>query len=164
MKALRRIFLVLTMMAVANIARADDNSALKSELEGRYAALESAMAARDASAMRALLAPDFVSVDVDGSTQNADEMISQIDALPHAGRPGGTRLLSVTANGDTVTVEQEFKSTTIGPGVAQRAHTLIILSTDTWVKVNGSWVCQRTVTDEIDRYVNGTLISHVVHR
>lgn len=62
--------------------KANSDDPLRSVIEGRYAAMKSAMAARDAKAISELLASDFVSEDVSGQKENAETMIQEVVALP----------------------------------------------------------------------------------
>ena len=50
---------------------------LRTVLEGRYAALKAAMAARNETAIASLLSPDFASEDVSGKVENASQMIGK---------------------------------------------------------------------------------------
>jgi hypothetical protein len=43
-----------------------------------------------------------------------------------------------------------------------QAVELITLSTDTWLKSHGKWLMQRTETDQLDYFVNGSRVQHLV--
>lgn len=125
--------------------------------------MKAAMAARDDKAIAALLAPDFVSVDVSGQNINAAQMIQEIDALPQdSHKVSATTLLSVKQSGNTVTVNQRYDIKTVKSGVLgdTRNIEMVALSTDTWVKRDGSWLMQRTKTNQMDYYVNGVQLIH----
>src|SRR5579863_4076640 len=101
MKILPIIFAILIGAPVW----ADDDGGLRSVLEARYAAMKAAMATRDGKAISVLFAPDFVSVDVSGESENADQAIQQISALPKdPNKESKTTLLSVKQNGDKAVV------------------------------------------------------------
>jgi ketosteroid isomerase-like protein len=144
---------------------ADDNSGLSAVLQERYATMKSAMAVRDNKAVAALLATDFVSVDISGQSKDAAEMIQEIDALPKDPlRVSTTTIVSATQNGNTAIVLQRYDMKTIktaSDGSAQNVE-LVTISTDTWVNLNGVWLFQRTETDLMDYYVNGQQVAHKV--
>lgn len=61
---------------------AENQSDLRSTLEGRYAELKSAIANRDAESLSSLLTPDFISTDISGRAETAAQMISDLKKLP----------------------------------------------------------------------------------
>ena len=61
-------------------ARADDTT-LRATLQARHAAMKAAMAANDDKAVAVLLAPNFTSVDASGQSENAAQMLQEVDAL-----------------------------------------------------------------------------------
>ena len=140
-------------------------SALRGVLEGRYAAMKAAMAARDRQAVAALLAPDFVSVDLADKSETREQMLAQIALLPNdPEKVSETKLLSVKLNGDVATVSQRYHMTTTkvdGDGV-RHPVVIVTLSTDTWVRSGDTWLMQRTVTDQIDYSVDGRSVAHKV--
>jgi len=91
---------------------ADDT--LQAALQSRYAAMKSAMAAHDGAAIAAILAPDFVSVDVSGKSESASQMITEVNGLkPDANKSSETTLISVTTETDVVTVKQRYDMKTV---------------------------------------------------
>lgn len=155
--------LLLSIVAVSPVWADDD--ALRSVLDGRYAAMKSAMAAHDGKAIAALLLPDFVSVDASGQSENADQMIQEVNALPKdPNKESKTTLLSVKLSGDKAVVDQRYdmKTTKIAANGSKRNVELITVSTDTWVNSGGNWLLQRTVTNQMDYLVNGHPTVHKV--
>lgn len=145
--------------------RADDSS-LRATLQARYKAMKTAMADRDAKEIAALLAPDFVSIDTSGRSETASQMIQEVEALPKDPlRVSTTTLLSVKLVGGAAIVSQRYESTTVKTAAdgSKTNIKLIALSTDTWVNVNGVWLQQKTVTDQLDYYKNGQLVVHRVN-
>jgi hypothetical protein len=157
------ILCVVTILAVYP-ALAED-SALRGILEKRYAAMKAAMADRNATAVSSLLAPDFVSVDISGQSENATQMIQEVSTVPNDPlKVSDTTLLSIKASDNTAVVSQRYdmKTTKTAPDGSKRNIELITMSTDTWIKSNGIWLIQKTVTDQLDYSVNGQSTIHKI--
>ncbi len=95
------LILVLSVACVpaGSTAGAADDS-LRAALQSRYADMKAAMAAHDAAALAAVLAPDFVSVDVSGQSKGASQVIADVNALkPDPNRTSETTLISITPGG-----------------------------------------------------------------
>jgi len=140
---------------------------LKAALQARYAALDAAMNAHDDSAIAAILAPDFTSVDVSGRTETAARMIDEVDRLePDPNMTSTTTLDELSRQGDTVIVQQRFdmRTTKAGPDGARRKVELDTLSTDTWVKPQAVWLIQRTMTNELSYFVDGVMVANKMRR
>jgi hypothetical protein len=157
---------LLCALASLSAARAD-NSALQATLQRRYAAMKVAMSAHDDEAMQALLAPDFVSIDVTGQSERAAQMIREVDSLPidpDKDYVSTTTILSLKPVGKTAIVTQRYdiKTHKLGADGINRTTELITVSTDTWVNVNGAWILQQTETDRLDFYINGQQVTHRV--
>jgi hypothetical protein len=151
----------MIVMAVCP-ARSDDNT-LRPILEKRYAALKSAMADRNATAISSLLASDFLSVDVSGHSENAAQMIQGVMALANDPlKVSNTTLLSIKAGDNAAIVNQRYDMTTTKTGQdgSKRKIELIAVSTDTWININGVWLMQNTQTEQIDYSVNGQSTLH----
>jgi hypothetical protein len=156
--------LCLFVCGRANVVSAQDAS-LKATLQVRYAELKSAIGARDDKAVAALLSPDFESVDASGQIQHADQMLKEVDALPKdPGKVSTTELLAVTSSGKTATVVQKYDMKTVKMAAdgSSRNVELVTLSTDTWVSVNAAWLLHKTVTNQVDYYVDGRQVLHKV--
>jgi hypothetical protein len=139
------------------------DSSLKAQLQSRYAAMKSAMAAHNKSAIAAILAPDFVSIDINGQSEGADQMIEEVSALkPDPNKTSTTTLESIAPSGNSVTVKQRYDMNTVkaGDDGAQHKVQLITRSTDQWIRVGGVWLLERTVTNEMSYYKDGRLITH----
>lgn len=152
------------ILMLATTALGAGASSLRASLEVRYAQMKSAMNTHDARALRAVLAPGFVSIELDGKTESADDMIRELDAVPtDADRSSKTALLSIRPGKTRTVVEQRYSMTTKKKGQDGLDHNvkLVAVSTDTWITVHGQWRIQRTVTDQLDYYIDG---KHVLHR
>ncbi len=150
--------LLASLFAAQHAAAATAESGLKKELEKRYAAMKIAIDAKDRQALAAFLAPGFVSVDVSGKSQTAEQMLSKFAASPKdPNRKNETTLLSVKLNGDVATVSQRYHMTTARVAADGSRHPTEIetLSTDTWVRSGNTWLLKKTVAETLDYSVDG---------
>lgn len=143
------------------------DSALKAVLEGRYAAMKSAMASRDAAAVSAVLTADFVSEDAQGRKEGKDPMLREVSALPNDPKKSSTTtVVSVERHGDTAVAMQRYEMHTEkakGDGSVQHVE-LVTLSRDTWVRDKDVWLLRETVTESLDYQIDGRVVAHQEHR
>jgi hypothetical protein len=167
MTSIRTVLLTCFIAAVgAGACLAEDNK-LRSILEGRYAAMKSAMANRDAKEVAALVAPDFVSVDVSGTEKGAGQLIESLKAVPaDPDKVSNTTLLSVESSAGKAVVKQRYEMKTVKAAADGAKHQieLTTLSTDVWILANGTWLIQRTATDQMDYLVDGKPLVHKVRK
>ena len=158
------LFLVLSVACVSAgspVGAADDS--LRVALESRYADLKAAIAARDAAALSAIFAPDFVSVDVSGQSKVASQVIADLNAVkPDPNKTSETTLISITPAADSLTVEQRYDMKTVRTAADGTQHNmeLVALSTDSWIKPADVWLIRRTVTNELSFFNDGQLVMH----
>jgi hypothetical protein len=137
--------------------------ALKSALEARYAAMKLAMASHDATALKAMLAPGFTSIDTMGQPEGSAQMIAEVMTIPRdPHRTTTTTVLSSSGSTKALVVKQRYDMKTLRPGPDGTQHPveLVSLSTDTWVKPGAEWLMQKTVTDDMTLYRDGKLAAH----
>jgi hypothetical protein len=166
--SLKRVLGAATLVALLSgfagpAAAGGTDPALKAALEQRYTAMKAAMAAHDAGALRAILAPGFASIDVNGQRQNASQMIAEVRTIPSdPHKTSATTVLSCSGTAKSLTVKQRFDLKTVrrGPDGAPHKVELVSLSTDTWVKPGAVWLMERTVTDDMTLYRDGKLAGH----
>jgi len=154
------LFLVLSV-AYVPAGAADDS--LRVALQSRYADLKAAIAARDAAALSAIFAPDFVSVDVSGQSKVASQVIADLNAVkPDPNKTSETALISITPAADSLTVEQRYDMKTVKTAADGTQHNmeLVALSTDSWIKPADVWLIRRTVTNELSFFNDGQLVMH----
>jgi hypothetical protein len=157
----------ISFFAVLTPTNADDDPTLRRVFEERYAAMKSAMADRDVNALSRLLAPDFISTDVAGRTENAKEMISRVKSSAFdPRRTGQTTIHSIKLKGTAVFVEQSYdmKTTRTAADGSLLNVELITVSEDTWIKSKGAWLCQSTATNKADYLVNGRVAAHQIRQ
>ena len=136
----------------------------KSDFEARYAQLNTAEEARDAKAIKALLAPKFQSIDVRGEASDADEMIDDLGHFPaDANRKTTTTLKAVTVTGDAAVVQQSRDIRLSHPGMDGAAHAMEIItqSDDNWVQSSGGWLLAKTTATEITLIRDGAVMRHM---
>lgn len=156
------LVLSVACISAGSIAGAADDS-LRAALQSRYAELKVATAARDAAALAAIFAPDFVSVEVSGQSRGASQVIAELNAVkPDPNKTSETTLITITPGASAVTVEQRYdmKSVRTAADGTQHNIELVALSTDSWIKPGDVWLIQRTVTHELAVFDGGKLIMH----
>lgn len=167
MGSIRPLKLCLTLLTClagtlpAGIGCADE--ALKQELMARYANMKAAVAAHDGAAIAAILAPDFKSVDVTGKSSGAGDLIASVNSLKSdPNRTSETTLLSVEPAGMGLTAEQQYDMKTVKTDNSGARYNveLITLSTDTWIKADGDWLLQQTVTKDMRLLKDGQMVLH----
>lgn len=158
-----RIFVLLAFCGGVLPTRADGGTDLRRSLEGRYAALKSAMDRRDAAALSLILTSDFVAIDTAGKSENAAQMLDKLKKVPKdANRRTRTTLRSIIVKGRTAVIEQwyEMKTSKTGAdGVAQNIE-LRTVSEDVWLESSGVWRLKSTSTEQLDYFVNGRAAVH----
>jgi hypothetical protein len=165
MKSIRVAFLSCCFVILAWCVCRGADDKLRTILEGRYAVMRSAMANRDANEFATVLAPDFVSVDVSGNKRTHYEMVESVKSLPvDPNKVSDTTLLSVETSGDKAVVKQRYNMKTAKMASDGSKHDIALttLSTDVWILTTGTWLLQRTVTDQVDTVVDGRSVIHKV--
>ncbi len=160
-KTLAAAAALMPLLAANGLAARE--SGLRGSLEARYAQMKRAIRTHDARAVMAILAPGFVSVELNGKTESADALARDIDKVPSdPNRSSKTTLLSVRPTKGAVIVEQRYtmKTRKTGRNGAEHHVQLVAESTDTWIRSHGEWRMQRTVTEKLDYYVDGKRVLH----
>jgi ketosteroid isomerase-like protein len=163
-RLLRALSLSL-VLSVACVSAGSADDSLRAALQSRYADLKAATAARDAAALAAIFAPDFVSVEVSGRSRGASQVIADLNAVkPDPNKTSETTLITITPGASAVTVEQRFdmKSVMTAADGTQHNIELVALSTDSWIRPADVWLIQRTVTNELSFFNDGQLVMHEV--
>jgi hypothetical protein len=158
-----RIPIAVAVLSFAATGLNAQESSLTRSLDARYAQMKRAIHTHDGLALRNILAPGFVSVELDGKTESVDQMIQEVNALPSdANRSSETTLLSVRPSNAQATVDQRYTMKTKKEGKDGIEHDvkLVTVSTDTWIMLHRKWYIQRTVTDQLDYYIDGRRVLH----
>lgn len=148
---------------IALTGNAESGSGPRYHFENRYAALKVAIESKDETAIRSVLADGFVSVDIDGKSMDAAQMMKGLQTLPDdPNRQSHTTILSVRGDEHAAVVRQRYDMTTKIKESDGSEHpaTISTVSTDNWVNENGSWRVVRTVTNQLDWTVDGKTVAH----
>ncbi len=73
-----------------------------------------------------------------------------------------TTIRSIEVNGGAARVEQSYDMTTVKKAAdgAEQHIELITVSEDVWILSNGAWLCQSTMTNQLDYFINGKPVVH----
>jgi hypothetical protein len=155
--------LVFSLTIQSCDAKTISQDKLRTALKARYADIKVAISNHDDAALETIFTPDFESIDVTGHVETAAQMIAEVNSLkPDPHKISITTIVSVMPEPNDVVVQQRYDMTTIkvaADGGSNKVE-LIALSTDTWIKPGKTWLCDKTVTDEISVLVNGQLAEH----
>jgi hypothetical protein len=156
------LFFVLLASIILNAqsASADDIS----KFQVLYDNLHKAIAARDREVILSFLAPDFQSIELSDKKQTAEEMVSDLAALPVAATPEErvTTVIDAKNDGNFEQVEQTFhlkKSKLDSAGIAHIIE-MNATSHDVWVLVKDRWLIQSTRTDKLEMKKDDVVVMH----
>lgn len=158
--------LIAAAAVAAQPAFAEDPSPANVTFTALYAKLKAAMAERNASAISAVLTPDFVTEDVSGKTETGPQMITELSKLPaDPARKSETTVMSADIEGDTANVVQRYHSSLAKAGSDGQTTVTDIdtESKDTWKLIGGAWHLSRTVTETLEYRINGKLLVQKAH-
>ena len=155
-------------LTISSLGTADEQ--LYALLERKYSRLELFALTGESQGAARVLAPGFIIENVDGTTENADQFLSEGLPIRGQNRKGGEsemRLLSIERRGNTaiVAVQHQMKATRAEPvtGAPQEVRQTT-KSTDRWMFFNGDWLLTRSVTIEASYCVEGKEVRHELHR
>jgi ketosteroid isomerase-like protein len=154
-------FAMFAAALLVQAGTAQSGSSLQRQLEARYTALEAAMESKDEPAIRSVLADGLVAVDVDGKPQDVGQMLKMFLAFPNdPNRRLQTTILSVRGDERTAIVKHRSDMTTKlrDTDGSEKSATTSAVSTDTWLRQNGSWRLARTVMNDFVATVNGKTV------
>lgn len=152
----RAALLALCVALPVTAAQAADD--LKTALQGRYDALHAATVARDATAIKAIVTPDFVMRDKQGHSMTGDQMIANMSKVPeNVAKSGKTTVLSAEAAGDTASVKQQYEMDVTRQSQDGKDHKISVKakSDDVWVKQNGIWLIKSTTLTDLQQTLDG---------
>ena len=123
----------------------------------KYISLRNAMKAKDTTGIKVLLAPNFVSTDIRGSTSGVPEMLTEIQNMKiDSTKESATEVFNIMTSGDTVMFEQHYtmsKKQQNGSKFEMRA-----ISYDKWRCVNAECAMLSTQTKHVNIFVDGKLV------
>ena len=160
MRALAALGFALVLLGTQP-AFADE--ALMAELQARYDQIGKSLDAKDWDAMRALEAPGYSSIDVDGTVTTGEEELTQVQELPPMDhKVSKTTVLSARLEGDKAYVEQRVDLSFDQTDAKGKRHRVDVhaLSSDVWRVMGGQWLILRTTTRQIDMALDGVAFRH----
>lgn len=137
-------------VAMATAAAAQDDA--KTLFQARYDTFRSAMAAKDAAAANAVLAPGYTMTDIRGETRDASSIATMMERMPAGlSENSKTTVLEATVTGDSASVKQELAAAMKRPGPDGNEMNLelSVVSHDTWVKVGDTWLLKTSVQKDL---------------
>jgi ketosteroid isomerase-like protein len=125
---------------------------LRPILDERYLAMRAAMASGSVDEIAALLTPDFVSINIDGASVSAKQMIDSVRKLSidRSKRTAVTTLVDIQALGTEAKVLQHYSMTSHADAPPSMPKYVQALSLDTWENAGGTWLHKRTETLETE--------------
>lgn len=163
MNLVRPLLATLLFATCAPGARSADQANLAQIFEGRYVDLRQAMHSHDRATIKAMLASDFVSIDMQGKVTDADTMIGEVLALPDdPNRKPLTTVLSVRIDGSDALIKQHYAMATTRKGPDGTAHVIELESDsdDIWANSNSTWLLKRTATRAMIIKRDGVVVVH----
>jgi ketosteroid isomerase-like protein len=141
---------VAVAIASATAAAAQDDA--KALFQARYDTFRSAMAAKDAAAAGAVLAPGYSMTDIRGETRDASGLQAMMAQMPPGlSENSKTTVLEATVTGDSAAVKQELAAAMKRPGPDGNEMNLelSVVSNDTWVKIGDAWLLKTSVQKDL---------------
>ena len=157
---------VFLFVGIAHAA-VETDAKLKVVLEAQYAKIISAERAKDWKALEAVLAPNYRSIDTDGTIISRALEIKQDQETPDVrNERDRITVLSVDLKGDQLFVQQRFNGRFDQLGQDGKSHRFVIVaySSDLWRRAGTSWICEQTITSVQDVSVDGQPVAHDVYQ
>jgi hypothetical protein len=127
----------------------------------RYDRMMTAINARDGTGAVAYLAPNFVSVQLWGHREDANQMLSRMLARPKDVFEA-TMIRSASQTGNSITVDRStFEGWPEVVNGKRERHSTYTTFEDTWVVGAASMLLERSVTKSVDAYSDGKLVAHL---
>lgn len=143
-------FGAIVAVAIAGSAAAQEDP--KAIFQARYDSYRAAMAAKDAPAVSALLAPGFQMTDIQGNTHDASGIATLMERMPPAmSQNSKTTVLEATITGDSAAIKQELAATMSRPGPDgnEMKMEMSVVSNDTWVKSGDAWLLKASIQKDL---------------
>lgn len=163
------LMLALGLAALANPANAagtGDNDTLRAALNARYEAIQLATEKRDGKGLGALLAPGFESISLNNESKDRDGMIRDIDSMApkKVSSSASISINDVRQIGEKAFVDENYRLDRVTTGQRGKSRTWRVITdvSDTWIRLKGEWLLQKSVAEEADFYLDGIKAAHKV--
>lgn len=160
------IFAAFLFVGAAHAA-VETEAKLKSVIEAQYAKIITAEKAKDWATLKTILAPNYRSIDTDGSIVSRALEITQDEDTPDVSNERDRiTVMSLELKGDQLFVQQRFNGRFDQMGQDGKSHRFVITaySSDLWRRDGTSWVCEQTITNVQDVSVDGQPVAHDVYQ
>lgn len=142
-----RKLLVLVGILLLSISQAFAQKTSTTDDAGWILGLEKAwnhaLELKDAKALDMVLAPTFVSIDIDGSVASKSEFLASIKAPDYKPSQAVTEQSNVQVYGNAAVVVGILRVKGAEKGKAYVRRERFV---DTWIKINGTWQCVATTS------------------
>ncbi len=144
-----RKLIVITLFALAaSSAFAQNRSAEESKLLAMENAWNVAQKEHDAKALEALVADTFLNTDYDGTVSNKAQFLADAKDMSYKLESVGNTDVSVFMYGNSAVVAGTYRTVGTHKGKPFDSHGRF---TDTWVQINGKWLCVASATTHIQK-------------
>jgi len=141
--------IVLVVLSFGLQALAQSRSDVESKILAMENAWNLAQKDHDSKALDALVADTFVNTDWDGTVSNKAEFLADArDTSYKFDSVGNTNVSVFFYNGNTAVVTGTYHTTGTHKGKPFDSHGRF---TDTWVQLNGKWLCVASATTHIQK-------------
>lgn len=165
MRAIAAGVLVALLFAGTASAAIETDAKLKAVIEAQYAKIIQAEKDKDWKALEAILAPNYRSIDTDGTAISRTLEMKQDEEAPAVkNERDRITVVSLTLEGDQLYVQQRFNGRFDQVGEDGKSHRFVVTaySSDLWRRNGDSWICEQTITNVQDVSVDGTPVAHDV--
>ncbi|HEX3370442.1 MAG TPA: nuclear transport factor 2 family protein [Candidatus Cybelea sp.] len=155
--------IVCTLGSLQPAAAHDDGSLLPA-LQARYKILQAAVTAGDDRSLSAILAPHFVGIDVAGEADGTKALLAGLELKQPGSDTVAMTISSPKERGASVTVRRRLEIKARNPDAFEDARSVefVAYSTDTWIKVGGTWMLAKSTAQQLAYYVDGEQIARDV--
>ncbi|MGZ4814800.1 MAG: nuclear transport factor 2 family protein [Terriglobales bacterium] len=141
--------IAFVLLSVALPALAQSRSDVESKILAMENAWNLAQKDHDSGALDVLVADTFINTDYDGTVQNKAQFLADAkDTSYKFDSVGNTNVSVFFYNGNTAVVTGTYHTTGSHKGKPFDSHGRF---TDTWVMLNGKWLCVASATTHIQK-------------
>lgn len=137
----------------------DDTAAVRKALTARYASVSRAFQKKDAAAMAAIMAPDYVAVQPGGRELDREQVLAdfkrQMEALSSVRWPRKIEKLEVKDGEAKATVRGRLSGDMVEPKGKRHRLVVTAVTHDTWTKGATGWLIKRSEVAEMQMTLDG---------
>lgn len=151
----------IAMAVIGSAAQAQNDP--KALFSARYGELRTAMAAGDTSGIAQLVTPDYSMTDIRGESHDAAGLAVLAQRMQGGSdRKIESEVLKVALTGAQAAVEHKTSTSLTRSGPDGQPHQLqmIVVSDDSWVQVNNTWLLRTSVQKDLTVLRDGAEFFH----